>query len=95
MPRALHRIDSPNMNSIEKQAPLSCEESKGKVLSILICAGLVLFAASQPVGAAEPARFLRFQKGEMIAHGLLEGDQVRQLAGDLFGHWSKTQTRFP
>lgn len=41
--------------------------------------------------AAEPLRYLRFQKGEMVAYGILEGDQVRQLAGDLFGNNSKTE----
>ncbi len=40
--------------------------------------------------AAEPARFLRFQKGETIAYGQLDGDQVHQLDGDLFGEWSRT-----
>ena len=41
--------------------------------------------------ADEPLRYLRFQKGEMVAYGILEGDQVRQLAGDLFGNYSKTE----
>ena len=40
--------------------------------------------------AAEPMKFLRFQSGDTIAYGLLEGDRVRQLSGDLFGSWSKT-----
>jgi 2-keto-4-pentenoate hydratase/2-oxohepta-3-ene-1,7-dioic acid hydratase in catechol pathway len=40
--------------------------------------------------AAEPMKFLRFQAGDTIAYGLLEGDRVRQLSGDLFGSWSKT-----
>lgn len=40
-------------------------------------------------------RFLRFQKGDTIAYGLVEGDQVRQLSGDLFGKLAKTQTLFP
>jgi 2-keto-4-pentenoate hydratase/2-oxohepta-3-ene-1,7-dioic acid hydratase in catechol pathway len=37
-------------------------------------------------------RYVRFQKGDTIAYGLLEGDSVRQLAGDLFGTWSNTET---
>jgi 2-keto-4-pentenoate hydratase/2-oxohepta-3-ene-1,7-dioic acid hydratase in catechol pathway len=40
--------------------------------------------------AAEPVRYLRFQNGETTSYGLLEGDRVRPLAGDLFGEWSKT-----
>jgi 2-keto-4-pentenoate hydratase/2-oxohepta-3-ene-1,7-dioic acid hydratase in catechol pathway len=50
-----------------------------------------LFAAAIS-DAAEPTRYLRFQKGETIAYGLLEGDRVRQLSGDLFGTWTKTET---
>ena len=83
------------MNSIEKQFSPNREASRSNFLSVLICAGLVLFAASKSIDAAEPARFLRFQKGQTIAYGLVEGDQVRQLAGDLFGKWSKTETHFP
>jgi 2-keto-4-pentenoate hydratase/2-oxohepta-3-ene-1,7-dioic acid hydratase in catechol pathway len=71
------------------------EARPGGSLSALTCAGLILFASFGTLGAAEPARFLRFQKGETVAYGLLEGAQVRQLSGDLFGQWSKTKTRFP
>jgi 2-keto-4-pentenoate hydratase/2-oxohepta-3-ene-1,7-dioic acid hydratase in catechol pathway len=41
--------------------------------------------------AAEPARYLRFQKGDTTAYGLLDGDKVHQLKGDLFGEWSRTE----
>jgi 2-keto-4-pentenoate hydratase/2-oxohepta-3-ene-1,7-dioic acid hydratase in catechol pathway len=44
--------------------------------------------------AAEPVRYLRFQKGDQVAYGLLEGDRVRQLSGDLFGDWKKTETTY-
>jgi 2-keto-4-pentenoate hydratase/2-oxohepta-3-ene-1,7-dioic acid hydratase in catechol pathway len=48
--------------------------------------------------AAEPntkaMRYLRFQTGDGAAYGLLEADRVRQLAGDLFGAWSKTDTTY-
>ncbi len=39
-------------------------------------------------------RYLRFQKGKTVAYGLLEGERVRQLSGDLFGAWSKTDTTY-
>jgi 2-keto-4-pentenoate hydratase/2-oxohepta-3-ene-1,7-dioic acid hydratase in catechol pathway len=57
---------------------------------LILCFNLVIvirFAQS-----AEPVRYLRFQKGETVAYGLVEGDRVRQLTGDLFGNWSKTET---
>ena len=75
--------------------PLHRQAPESNFLSALICAGFVLFAAPNTMDAAEPACFLRFQKGHTIAYGMLEGDQVRQLSGDLFGKWSKTQTLFP
>ncbi len=87
LPRARHGINSPGMNTMEKPVSLNCVAQ--------ICAALFLFAASGVIPAAEPVRFLRFQKGDTITYGMVEGDQVRQLAGDLFGKWSKTETRFP
>jgi len=55
----------------------------------LVC--LILFTTNSWVQADEPTRYLRFQKGDTVAYGLLEGDSVRQLAGDLFGKHSKTE----
>lgn len=40
--------------------------------------------------AAEPVRYARFQVGDQISYGLVEGDRVRALEGDLFGQWKKT-----
>jgi len=59
-----------------------------------IVAYLILTIASASARAAEPTRYLRFQKGETVSYGLLEGDRVRQLTGDLFGTWAKTETTF-
>jgi 2-keto-4-pentenoate hydratase/2-oxohepta-3-ene-1,7-dioic acid hydratase in catechol pathway len=47
-------------------------------------------AAAQP----EPVRYLRFSKGDTVTYGLLEGQRVRQLSGDLFGQWSKTDKTY-
>ena len=59
--------------------------------------GIAWFAAwyvNPLLSAAEPARFARFQAGDTIAYGVLEGDRVRQISGDLFGAWSKTDATF-
>jgi 2-keto-4-pentenoate hydratase/2-oxohepta-3-ene-1,7-dioic acid hydratase in catechol pathway len=40
--------------------------------------------------SAEPTRYCRFQVGDTVAYGMVEGQSVRQLEGDLFGQWSKT-----
>ncbi len=48
-------------------------------------------------GAAEPGtatgkvtRYVRFQAGEKIAYGIVEGERVRVLEGDLLGEWKRT-----
>ena len=40
-------------------------------------------------------RYLRFRIGETTAYGVLEGERVRQLAGDLFGLFSRTDKTYP
>jgi 2-keto-4-pentenoate hydratase/2-oxohepta-3-ene-1,7-dioic acid hydratase in catechol pathway len=37
-------------------------------------------------------KYVRFEKGDKVAYGLLEGSRVRELSGDLFGAPSKTAT---
>jgi 2-keto-4-pentenoate hydratase/2-oxohepta-3-ene-1,7-dioic acid hydratase in catechol pathway len=56
---------------------------------VYICLTFVI--TSRWATAADPKHYLRFQKGETVAYGLLEGERVRELAGDLFGTWSKTE----
>ncbi|WP_152053599.1 fumarylacetoacetate hydrolase family protein [Tautonia marina] len=59
---------------------------------------LGLFLSSTATIAAEPAqqgeRYLRFQVGETTSYGILEGDRVRALDGDLFGSFSKTDRTY-
>src|SRR5262245_17730653 len=62
--------------------------------SSIAVAWLLVVSASQFARANEPAKYLRFQKGDTIAYGLLEGDRVRHLDGDLFGKWTKTDTTY-
>lgn len=38
--------------------------------------------------------YLRFQVGDRISYGLLENDRVRQLSGNVFGAWTKTDNTF-
>ena len=47
-------------------------------------------AADKPSG--KPTKYLRFQVGNTVAYGILEGDRVQQLAGDLFASWTRTET---
>ncbi len=41
------------------------------------------------------ARYARFSVGNITAYGLVEGDQVRLIDGDLFGEWTPTDETYP
>jgi len=45
--------------------------------------------------AQKPAKYLRFQAGEIVSYGKLEGDNVRKIDGDLFGKWKLGEKTFP
>lgn len=48
-------------------------------------------AAARGAGADEAVtRYVRFQSGDTIAYGIVEGDKVRQIDGNLYGDWKKT-----
>jgi 2-keto-4-pentenoate hydratase/2-oxohepta-3-ene-1,7-dioic acid hydratase in catechol pathway len=53
----------------------------------------LLLSAAWAVAADPPQagqRYLRFRAGDTTAYGILEGGRVRELQGDLFGTFSKT-----
>jgi 2-keto-4-pentenoate hydratase/2-oxohepta-3-ene-1,7-dioic acid hydratase in catechol pathway len=52
-----------------------------------------MLSAALAAHAADPQKFCRFQRGEKIAFGLVEGQEVRELAGSIFGDWKPTETR--
>jgi 2-keto-4-pentenoate hydratase/2-oxohepta-3-ene-1,7-dioic acid hydratase in catechol pathway len=62
---------------------------------LALAIGVVL--CCQTVFAEEPTgqRFVRFAAGDAIAYGVVEGDRVRQIAGDLFGQWQPTDVTYP
>ncbi|MBM3881003.1 MAG: DUF2437 domain-containing protein [Verrucomicrobia bacterium] len=65
----------------------------GRVLALV----LALCAASLPGGAAEAklTRLVRFQAADTVGYGIVEGDQVRRIRGDIFGTWRATDQRLP
>lgn len=36
------------------------------------------------------SKYARFQTGTTVAYGVIEGDKITQIEGDLFGTWKKT-----
>lgn len=57
----------------------------------------MMLAAAAASAAAQNApgvtKFVRFRANNRVAHGVLEGDTIREISGDLFGRWSQTNTR--
>ena len=43
-----------------------------------------------PIGERKVTRFVRYQAGETIAYGILNGHDITRIEGDLFGAWKKT-----
>ena len=64
---------------------------------VLLWISVALLSLNPRVHAAqqETAKYARFQVGQTTAYGIVEGARVRQIAGDLFGEWSKTDTTYP
>jgi 2-keto-4-pentenoate hydratase/2-oxohepta-3-ene-1,7-dioic acid hydratase in catechol pathway len=65
-------------------------------LTISAAMGWTLLMAVPQTGAGEdvPAtRYARFQTGDRIAYGVVENEQVREIAGDLFGEYRLTDER--
>jgi 2-keto-4-pentenoate hydratase/2-oxohepta-3-ene-1,7-dioic acid hydratase in catechol pathway len=55
-----------------------------------IAAGL---AASTAHAQSKATRYCRFKKGNVVAYGIVEGDTVRQIRGDLFAEHKETSTK--
>lgn len=73
-------------------------------MSAARCLALSMFvacclAASVAVHGGEKASgerviYARFQHGDDVSYGIVEGERIRRLEGDLFGKWSKTDETF-
>lgn len=64
----------------------------------LMCVAMSLVAAicSAAFAADRPAtKYVRFQAGETVSFGVVEGDRVVKLDGDLFGKPTRTSTSYP
>ena len=63
--------------------------SRNQVVAVLT--GLIVICLSvQSLRAATPTTYCRFQVGDRVAYGIVEGKHVRELKGNLFGNFSKT-----
>ncbi len=66
--------------------------SCGKPIIAVLTAVVALLLAGRSAAAAEKkvTKYVRFQAADTVAYGIVEGDRVRQLEGDLFGSWRPT-----
>ncbi len=60
------------------------------VLIAVLVGGVMASAAEKKV-----TRYARFQAGDVVAHGIVEGERIRQIAGDLFGSHEPTEKTYP
>ena len=64
------------------------------VLPIMLVA-MLLGAGRSFAADGKAVRYVRFQAGDVTAYGIVEGQQVRQIRGDLFGAWQPTDKTYP
>jgi 2-keto-4-pentenoate hydratase/2-oxohepta-3-ene-1,7-dioic acid hydratase in catechol pathway len=56
---------------------------------------LVIFISCPLLATGEVVRYCRFQQGEHISYGIVEGEMVRSLKGDLFGEHESSGELIP
>jgi 2-keto-4-pentenoate hydratase/2-oxohepta-3-ene-1,7-dioic acid hydratase in catechol pathway len=62
------------------------------VLAALICGAL--WAAAAAASDKPVLKYARFAVGDKAAYGIVEGEMVRELSGDLFGKWERTDRTY-
>ena len=67
------------------------------VLCLFSLVSLFLVEARTTVSAADTpvTKYVRFRAGNTVAYGIVEEDRVRQLSGNLYKKWKKTDTTYP
>ncbi len=63
---------------------------------ILVLFGLSSLLHHQAFAAeSEMTKYVRFRAGDCVAYGIVDGEQVRVVDGDLFGSWETTDKTYP
>ncbi len=55
----------------------------------------MVFQGVAPAAEQKPAKYARFQVGGTVSYGIVEGEQIRQIKGDLFASWKPTDKTYP
>lgn len=61
-------------------------------LAIAVSLSHTFTAAAEEGGVV---KFARFRAGDVVSYGIVEGETVRRIEGDLFGEWKKTNKTYP
>jgi 2-keto-4-pentenoate hydratase/2-oxohepta-3-ene-1,7-dioic acid hydratase in catechol pathway len=61
---------------------------------LLACVAALASTLAQ-AAEGQVTRYCRFQIGNKASYGIVEGDQVRAIDGDLFGEWRKSERTYP
>lgn len=65
-----------------------------RIRTTLLASGLSICMASAVAADEGVTRYVRFQVDDVTAYGMLEGERVRRLDGDLFGEWRRTDATY-
>lgn len=61
----------------------------------LITAGACAAESTCKADESQMVKYARFRAGKVVAYGIVEGERIRRLDGNLFAKWSKTEETFP
>jgi 2-keto-4-pentenoate hydratase/2-oxohepta-3-ene-1,7-dioic acid hydratase in catechol pathway len=70
------------------------ETSRRELIVGSIAAGVAASQVSGQTQAAGITKFVRFQKGSTVSIGILEGERIDAIQGDMFGAYKKTGSKY-
>ena len=67
--------------------------NRDRVVQAVVVAAIIAVVLAGAARAAEKkvTKYARFEADGKVSYGIVEGERVRQIAGDLFGKWKPTQ----
>jgi 2-keto-4-pentenoate hydratase/2-oxohepta-3-ene-1,7-dioic acid hydratase in catechol pathway len=67
-----------------------------RCLSLVLTVALITVITSSGgmAGEKKTVKFARFQMGKIVSYGIVEGDDIRRIEGNLFGEWKPTEEKF-
>ena len=60
-----------------------CDVRRGTCDGKALCFLALLISLAAPLPAQTVTRYVRYQQGNTVSSGILEGDRIRQVSGDI------------